>query len=210
MKNIKTMHNAVGTLLERRDTLNEREFVVIDPRGNAKPVGMKTQGAQYVKKMGGPAKGYFMVLAKNALKARRAIEKAHGSFKNSKLQDTMFDLMYESKLTEAKNLSDMKDVELVSLLDHIKTGPSNLRDKGFIQKIEKELKKRGVKEGKLKEAAPKMKENKDAVHLQELMDSVANAQKGGSGNRYGKDFDKAKTKALRALKDMVMYSKIGI
>ena len=41
-------------------------------------------------------------------------------------------------------------------------------------------------------------------------DQVANAKKGGSGSRYGKEFDKSKTKALRAIKDMVMYSTIGI
>jgi hypothetical protein len=55
-----------------------------------------------------------------------------------------------------------------------------------------------------------MKQNKDAEYLQELMNQVANAQKGGMASRYGKDFDKAKTKALRAIKDMVMYAKIGI
>ena len=42
------------------------------------------------------------------------------------------------------------------------------------------------------------------------MNQVANAQKGGSSGRYGKEFDKSKTKALRAIKDMVMYSNIGI
>ena len=61
----------------------------------------------------------------------------------------------------------------------------------------------------LNEGAPKMARNEEAEHLQELMDKVANAQKGGIGSRYGKEFDKAKTKALRALKDMVSYSKIG-
>tara|TARA_R110000850_G_scaffold59629_1_gene137581 strand:+ start:69 stop:1172 length:1104 start_codon:yes stop_codon:yes gene_type:complete len=67
-----------------------------------------------------------------------------------------------------------------------------------------------LKESEVNEAAPKMKQNKDAEYLQELMNQVANAQKGGMASRYGKDFDKAKTKALRAIKDMVMYSKIGI
>jgi len=76
------------------ESLNEaRDFVVIDPRGNAKPVGMKIQGAQYVKKMGGPRKGYHLVLSKNAKKARRAVEK-HGAT-SSKTQNLMFDLMYE-------------------------------------------------------------------------------------------------------------------
>ena len=67
-----------------------------------------------------------------------------------------------------------------------------------------------LKESEVNEAAPKMKQNKDAEYLQELMNQVANAQKGGMASRYDKDFDKAKTKALRAIKDMVMYSKIGI
>tara|TARA_R110000851_G_scaffold51542_1_gene122273 strand:+ start:161 stop:820 length:660 start_codon:yes stop_codon:yes gene_type:complete len=60
------------------------------------------------------------------------------------------------------------------------------------------------------EAAPRMKKNEDAIYLQDLMNKVANAKKGGSGSRYGKEFDKSKTKALRAIKDMVMYSTIGI
>ena len=61
----------------------------------------------------------------------------------------------------------------------------------------------------LDEAAPKMAKNEEAAHIQELMNQIANAQKGGGSGRYGKEFDKAKTKALRALKDMVSYSKIG-
>ena len=32
-----------------KNILTEREFVVIDPTGNARPVGMKMQGAQYVR-----------------------------------------------------------------------------------------------------------------------------------------------------------------
>jgi len=62
----------------------------------------------------------------------------------------------------------------------------------------------------IKEAAPKMRKNKEAENLQKLMNQVANAQKGGGDGRYGKEFDKSKTKALRAIKDMVMYSNIGI
>jgi hypothetical protein len=79
-----------------------RDFVIIDPRGNARPVGAKSQGNQFLKKMGGARKGWFMVLKKNALKARRAIEKVGGRTSDSKLQDTMFDLLYEGKLNEGK------------------------------------------------------------------------------------------------------------
>jgi len=99
---------------------------------------------------------------------------------------------------------------------------ANLFFKAYYTKGQKEFKIKSVyseknknyvhlfNESEVNEAAPKMKQNKDAEYLQELMNQVANAQKGGMASRYDKDFDKAKTKALRAIKDMVMYSKIGI
>ena len=93
--------------MERGEKFNEstlkesREFVVIDPRGNARPVGSKIQASQYIKKMGGPRKGYHLVLKKNATKARRAIEKNGGNASSAKVQDIMFDLLYEGKLTES-------------------------------------------------------------------------------------------------------------
>jgi hypothetical protein len=91
-----------------KNILTERDFVVIDPRGNARPVGMKMQGAQYVKKMGGPKRGYHLVLAKNAMKARRAIEKNGGNATNSKIQKIMFDLMYET-VAEANQYKDVSN-----------------------------------------------------------------------------------------------------
>jgi hypothetical protein len=94
---------------ELKNILTEREFVVIDPRGNARPVGMKIQGQQYVKKMGGPRKGYHLVLKKNAMKARRAIEKNGGNATNTKIQDIMWDLLYEGKLTEANQYKDVSN-----------------------------------------------------------------------------------------------------
>ena len=95
--------------MKTKNKLNEsRDFVIIDPKGNARPVGMKVQGAQYVKKMGGPAKGYHMVLKKNALKARRAIEKNGGNATNSKIQNIMFDLMYET-VNEANQYKDVSN-----------------------------------------------------------------------------------------------------
>jgi len=69
---------------------------------------------------------------------------------------------------------------------------------------------KAIKSESVDEAAPKMRKNKEAENLQKLMNLVANAQKGGGSGRYGKEFDKAKTKALRAMKDMVMYSNIGV
>jgi len=70
--------------------LNET-YVVIDPRGNAAPIGSKIQGQRYIK----GKKGYYIVLAKNATKARRAIEKAGGNAASVKVQDIMYNLMYE-------------------------------------------------------------------------------------------------------------------
>lgn len=64
-------------------------------------------------------------------------------------------------------------------------------------------------ESVVNEGAPKMAKNEEAENIQELMNQIANAQKGGGSGRYGKEFDKAKTKALRAINDMVTYAKIG-
>ena len=104
-----------------KNLTEDREFVIIDPRGNARPVGMKTQGNQFLKKMGGARKGWFMVLKKNALKARRAIEKAGGRTSDSKLQDTMFDLMYEGRLNEAR-LSSEQNKALDNMNDWLPKG----------------------------------------------------------------------------------------
>ena len=62
----------------------------------------------------------------------------------------------------------------------------------------------------MKEAAPKIKPSKEAKIAADVMMQLANLKKGGSGNRYGKEFEKAKTKALRAMEDMVTYIKIGV
>ena len=105
--------------IKLKDIINEsREFVIIDPRGNARPVGAKSQGAQYIKKMGGPAKGYHMVLKKNALKARRAIEKNGGNATNSKIQNTMFDLMYEGKSNSQKKLDILFKLSIGANVKH--------------------------------------------------------------------------------------------
>ena len=104
--------------------------------------------------------------------------------------------------------------------DQVKESTIDEKKKGLWANIHAK-RKRGEKPAKpgdedypetldIDEAAPRMKKNEDAIYLQDLMNKVANAKKGGSGSRYGKEFDKSKTKALRAIKDMVMYSTIGI
>ena len=71
--------------------LNEGEFVIIDTRGNARDIGSKIQGQRFLK----GKKGFHIVLKKNALKARRAIEKNGGKTTGSKISDILYDMMYE-------------------------------------------------------------------------------------------------------------------
>ena len=78
-------------------SINEEKYTVIDPRGNSLGTGLQIQAASMAKKQGGEKAGYFVVPAKNALKARRALEKFKGDFKNPKLKDLMSDLFYENK-----------------------------------------------------------------------------------------------------------------
>ena len=77
------------------DILNEDKYTLIDPKGNPAGTGTKMQANQRQKKLGGSKKGYFVVPAKQALKARRTLEKYKFDFKNPKLQDLMSDLYFE-------------------------------------------------------------------------------------------------------------------
>ena len=69
----------------------KENWVVVDPRGNARPVGSKIQGDRYVK----GKKGHYVILAKHAMTARRAIEKAGGNATSRKIQDLMYGLRSE-------------------------------------------------------------------------------------------------------------------
>ena len=77
------------------DILSENKYSIIDPKGNQKGVGPKDAANKRAKALGGSKKGYFVVPAKSALKARRAMEKYKFDFKNPKLQDMMSDLYFE-------------------------------------------------------------------------------------------------------------------
>jgi len=79
--------------------LNEAEYVIIDTRGNARSIGSKIQGQRYLK----GKKGFHIVLKKNALKARRAIEKNGGKTTGAKISDTLYDMMYEGTTLVSKS-----------------------------------------------------------------------------------------------------------
>ena len=79
----------------KESVVNEDKYTVIDPNGNQLGTAGKNQVAMFAKKKGGEKAGYFVVSNKNALKARRTLEKFKGDFQNPKLKDIMAGL-YES------------------------------------------------------------------------------------------------------------------
>ena len=82
-------------------SINENKYTIIDPKGNNKGIGLKMQANKRAKALGGSKKGYFVVPAKLALKARRTLEKFNFDFKNIKLQDKMSDLYFENTTSES-------------------------------------------------------------------------------------------------------------
>ena len=125
-----------STSMKLTDMLNENKYSIIDPRGNTAGTGTKDQANRRIKQLGGSKKGYFVVPAKSAKKARRAMEKYKFDFKNAKLQDMMSDLYFEGvdeSLNEGKH-----DAILDKLADIVK-GAKSFMDIG------KELKSNGIK-----------------------------------------------------------------
>ena len=102
--------------------VNEEKYTVIDPKGNQMGASDKMQATSIAKKNGGEKAGYFVVSNKNALKARRALEKFKGDFTNPKLKDMMADLFYESvneaTLINLKNNSDAQTIAAKSKLSY--------------------------------------------------------------------------------------------
>lgn len=90
-----------------RKGINEsKKYVIIDPKGNASPIGSKMQGLMHIK----DKKGYHVVLAKNATKARRAIEKNGGKSHSAKVYAQMYNLMREDSVNESVSPSKAADV----------------------------------------------------------------------------------------------------
>ena len=64
-------------------------------------------------------------------------------------------------------------------------------------------------ETKLSEAAPKMKTSKETENIRKVYLATSGLKKAGGSGRYGKEFEAAKKKALKAMNDMLTYSRIG-
>ena len=93
LKKAKIVNQGEYRDIVKEGKLNEAEYVIIDTKGNARSIGSKIQGQRFLK----GKKGFHVVLKKNALKARRAIEKNGGKTTGAKISDTLYDMMYEKK-----------------------------------------------------------------------------------------------------------------
>jgi len=60
-----------------------------------------------------------------------------------------------------------------------------------------------------KEAAPKMKTSKETENIKKVYLATSGLKKAGGSGRYGKEFEAAKKRALKAMNDMLTYSRIG-
>ena len=60
------------------------------------------------------------------------------------------------------------------------------------------------------EAAPKMKKNPNVKSIQNVFSQTLNLKKGGMQSRYMREFESARKRALKALRDMEKFSKIGV
>lgn len=103
------------------DILSENKYSIIDPKGNQKGVGPKDAANKRAKALGGAKKGYFVVPAKSALKARRAMEKYKFDFKNTKLQDMMSDLYFEG-VEESVNEESINEIGVLGVASGVALG----------------------------------------------------------------------------------------
>jgi hypothetical protein len=103
------------------DLINEEKYTIIDPKGNQAGTGTKDQANKRQKKLGGSKKGYFVVPAKKALKARRTLEKYKFDFKNTKLQDLMSDLYFEG-VDESVNEEQINEIGVLGVAGGVALG----------------------------------------------------------------------------------------
>tara|TARA_X000000368_G_scaffold113604_1_gene88593 strand:- start:252 stop:494 length:243 start_codon:yes stop_codon:yes gene_type:complete len=70
--------------------------------------------------------------------------------------------------------------------------------------------KKALQEMGIAEAPPKMKKNPNAKAIQNVFSQTLNLKKGGMQSRYSREFESARKRALKALRDMEKFSKIGV
>jgi hypothetical protein len=98
-----------------KESVNESKYTVVNPKnGNVMGQGLKDQAAKLAKTLGGEKAGYFVIPVKNALKARRALEKFNFNVNNPKLKDIMSDLYFEE-------VEGNKSMKLTSIMEGYST-----------------------------------------------------------------------------------------
>ena len=102
----------------------------------------------------------------------------------------------------AANFDDLEDKDIDN------DGDTDKSDKYLHKKLGTVAKK--TEEVEVDEAAPRMKSSKETEDITKVWKIASGLKKGGAGNRYGREFDSAKKRAVKALYDMLTYSKIGV
>ena len=93
--------------------------------------------------------------------------------------------------------------------DQDKTDDYLLNRRKVVAKAIKKDENRLAKLAGLNEKAPKMKVAKETENIKKVYLALSGLKKAGGSGRYGKEFDSAKKKALKAMNDMLTYSRIG-
>jgi hypothetical protein len=137
------------------DILSENKYTIIDPKGNTAGTGTKDQANKRQKQLGGDKKGYFVVPAKSALKARRALEKYKHDFKNAKLRDYMSGLYFDDEMFGESVINEAGfatwEMSFANMnLSGVKLDKKNVykvKARNTVEAIKKAAKMAGVKDG---------------------------------------------------------------
>ncbi len=178
------------------------------------------------------ARDYVASLERMAQKNAKLFFKQYGDFTEEDFaEDMRYNMANESAtINEATNTMAYKKARKLTakdpgLVSDIKSDMTALRLKLGLDDNEKEwlsyivtLATYGVGQGvwdegsneSVNERAPKMKDSKEFDYIKQVWAATSGLTKGGSAGRYGKEFEKAKKKALQALNDMMTYAKIGV
>ena len=129
----------------------------------------------------------------------------------------------EKKVKELMRFAESMQFEgMFSTIDQIRQDSKDVRD--FVKNVfaDKDFKKmkndkefikylKSIYEGTTtNEAAPKMKKNPNVKSIQNVFSQTLNLKKGGMQSRYMREFESARKRALKALRDMEKFSKIGV
>ena len=149
------MKQTLAETMADEEPINEDKYTIIDPKGNTAGTGTKDQANKRQKTLGGDKKGYFVVPAKSALKARRALEKYKHDFKNAKLRDYMSGLYFDDEMFGESVINEAGfatwEMSFANMnLSGVKLDKKNVykvKARNTVEAIKKAAKMAGVKDG---------------------------------------------------------------